>query len=99
MKSLLNEILAYFGLVAVPIKPSKGLLNSMAIRYDHGFGMSCGMSDKEIEEMRKNEPIMGRQFRTLRERESMLTTMGQLHEEVVGMGFYQEWKEEEYTIL
>ena len=99
MKSLLNEILAYFGLVAVPIKPSKGLLNSMAMRYNHAFGMSFGMPDKEIEEMRKKSPIMGRQLLTSREKEVIIGQMEQLHEEVVGKGFYQEWKEEGYTIL
>lgn len=73
--------------IRIPVKPSNELLNSMAIRYDHAFGLS--LPDEEIERMRKEYPISGSQYKTKREKEQILITMKQLHEEVVGQGFYR----------
>jgi len=73
--------------IRIPVKPSNELLNSMAIRYDHAFGLS--LPDEEIEIMRKEYPIWGSQYKTKREKEQILITMKQLHEEVVGQGFYR----------
>ena len=76
----------------------------MAMRYNHAFGMSCELTDDEIYKERNGQgdflgAIMARQMLTLREKEMILTDMKRLHEEVVGMGFYKERLEEEYTIL
>lgn len=76
-------------IITIPVTPPPGLLESMALRDDHSFGMSAGMADEEIENLRKESPIMGRQFLTKAERESRLRSMAQLHEEVVGKGFYR----------
>ena len=76
-------------IVSISTTPPKGLLESMAMRYDHAFGLSYGMTDEEIQAIKRDYPIMARQYYTFRERESLLTTMRQLHEEVVGKGFYK----------
>ena len=52
--------------VTVPVKPSKALLSSMALRYRHDFGL-LPESHQEV----------------------ILGMMAQLHEEVVGKGFYK----------
>jgi hypothetical protein len=75
--------------ITIPTTPPKGLLESMAMRYNHSFGLSSGMRDDEILSLRESEPIMGRQYLTSTERQSLLITMRQLHEEVVGKGFYK----------
>lgn len=76
--------------VEIPVMPPEGLLESMAARYNHAFGNeSGGMSDEQIEEMRRTGNLMGGQYMTSREREVTLFTMSQLHEEVVGRGFYR----------
>ena len=59
----------------VPVKPSDGLLMSMAIRNDHGLGLY----------IHKEEAV-----------QSAMRTMRQLHEEVVGTGFYQYQNEKRY---
>ena len=74
--------------ITIPVKASAALLHSMAVRYDHSLGISEGVTDDEIIAMRKAEPIMAAMYRTSREREGLMTTMKQLHEEVVGKGFY-----------
>ena len=76
-------------LVVIPTDPSDGLLNSMAMRFDHAFGCGLNMSDDEIEKIKKENPIIKGQFYTSKEREGLLRTMRQLHEEVVGTGFYK----------
>lgn len=61
----------------LPKDPPIGLLNSMALRYRHDFGldaddtspMSCGTTPAE--------------------RDAILRVMRQLYEEVSGHGFYQ----------
>ncbi len=61
----------------VPVEPSDALLWSMAIRYDHGLGCP-GYYD---------QPLMARDGITHEMRlKSAMTTMRQLHEEVVGTG-------------
>lgn len=62
----------------VPVEPTDALLRSMAIRYDHGLGVP-GYYD---------QPPVARDGITHEMRlKSALTTMRQLHEEVVGTGF------------
>lgn len=66
--------------VMVPKEPTDELLRSMAIRYDHGLGVP-GYYD---------QPIFGAEnVGHARRLESAMTTMRQLHEEVVGTGFYR----------
>lgn len=60
----------------VPVEPTEELLRSMAVRYDHGLGCP-GYYDQFGE---------GEQEKRLR---ATMTTMRQLHEEVVGTGFYR----------
>ncbi len=64
----------------VPVEPTPELLRSMAMRYDHGLGMP-GYYD---------QPIFGAENVGHAKRlEATIRTMRQLHEEVVGAGFYQ----------
>ncbi len=68
------------GYQVVSVEPPDELLMSMAIRYDHGLGCA-GYYD---------QPSMQRDGVTHAIRlRSTLTTMRQLHEEVVGTGFYR----------
>ena len=68
------------GHVVVPVKPTDELLLSMAVRYDHGLGMP-GYYD---------QALFSASGVTHAERlECTLVTMRQLHEEVVGTGFYR----------
>jgi hypothetical protein len=68
------------GMVIVPKEPAPALLRSMAIRYDHGLGCP-GYYD---------HPPMQRDGVTHERRlEATISTMRQLHEEVVGTGFYR----------
>ena len=52
--------------VSIPVKPSKALLASMALRFRHDFGL-LPKAHQEV----------------------VLSMMAQLHEEVVGKGFYK----------
>lgn len=63
--------------ITVPINPPDSLLLSMAIRYDHGLGVPgyYDMLGAGEHQKRLN---------------STLTVMRQLHQEVVGKGFYHE---------
>lgn len=69
--------------VVVPVKPTDALLLSMAVRYDHGLGIP-GYYDQEL--------FSGSGLTHARRLEAALTTMRQLHEEVVGKGFYRSNK-------
>jgi hypothetical protein len=73
------------GYALVPVQPSTGLLVSMAMRWDHSFGLPAydfgGIQMGYTPEMRA----------------SLLVSMGQLHEEVVGTGFYRADREARYT--
>lgn len=79
--------------VTIPVIPPEGLLESMATRADHSFGMSTELTDEQIEQARNGpdgmEAIMARQWMTTSERRARLTEMAQIHEEVVGKGFYR----------
>lgn len=75
--------------ITVPTEPPLALLESMALRYDHSWGISAGMTDEQIEAMRACHPIMAGQYLTRSQRAAVLTQMRQLHEEVVGKGFYR----------
>ena len=74
------------GYVVVQVEPSDGLLMSMAMRYDHGLGC-LGYYD---------QPMFGGTVSHARKLEVAITTMRQLHEEVVGTGFYNQDREEWY---
>lgn len=89
VKAILSELSAA-GFVIVPETPSDGLLISMAIRYDHGLGVS-GYYDQQI---------FGASGCSHADRlESTVRTMRKLHEEVVGTGFYKPEREQEYAML
>lgn len=70
----------------VAVEPSDGLLVSMAMRWDHGLGCP-GYYD---------QPLFGGVGHEARLRSAM-ATMRQLHEEVVGTGFYSPEREAEYA--
>ena len=72
----------------LPAEPPKGLLMSMALRYDHALGCE-GYYDQEIF---KSSGVTHK-----RRLESTLSTMRQLYDEVAGCGFYKPEKESEYA--
>jgi hypothetical protein len=85
---LKQTLLETAGPVAIiPVKPTPGLLNSMCMRYRHDFGIL-----KEADEPMSSGV-------TEAERKSLQGTMRQLHEEVVGAGFYSVEQESEYVKL
>lgn len=70
------------GYALIPIEPTEALLESMAVRYDHG--LACpGYYDQAMfkSDISHKERL-----------ESTVRTMRQLHEEVVGVGFYKHDK-------
>ena len=71
----------------LPKDPPQGLLESMAVRYDHGLGCE-GYYDQPLYD---SYPSHQEKW------DSTLVTMRQLYEEVSGHGFYQ-WKKEDYEI-
>ena len=83
--NLFIEELEKLGLVIVAVKPSRGLLVSMAVRWAHDFfvpnnnscGISTGFSPSQ--------------------RESLINSMSQLHEEVVGSGFWSIERDSDYA--
>jgi hypothetical protein len=75
------------GMVLVPVEPSPGLLASMAIRSDHALGCA-GYYDQ-----------FGKEGDHARRMESTMRSMRQLHEEVVGTGFYSPDREASYAAL
>ncbi len=68
--------------VIVPREPTDELLKSMAIRYDHGLGIP-GYYDENPITGEPNEINHDARLKTV------LGIMRQLHEEVVGEGFYK----------
>jgi hypothetical protein len=82
--------------ITIPIDPPPGLLESMAMRCNHAFGLSTGISDEKINAMRNSDSVldkmMGGQYMTSREREALLADMRRCHEEVVGTGFFKYQK-------
>lgn len=72
----------------IPKMPTPGLLKSMAIRYDHGLAVP-GYYDLEFF---NNESGMHQQ-----QIEAAISTMKQLHAEVVGEGFYRPELEDKYN--
>lgn len=83
-------------MVLVPREPTPGLLMSMALRYDHGLGMP-GYYDDIQQMLPEGHPEKG--ITHARRLESTLTTMRQLHEEVVGAGFYKPEREASYAAM
>ena len=80
--------------VVIPAKPPRELLLSMAMRENHAWGAPGYFdSDEEILAARKSEDLsvrlMANQALTAQEKENSLVTFRQLHEEVVGRGFYK----------
>jgi len=73
------------GYVVVPVEPTDELLLSMAVRYDHGLGIP-GYYDQEL--------FASSGVSHARRLESAIGTMRQLHEEVVGTGFYRPKKQD-----
>ncbi len=69
--------------VIVPVEPTEALLLSMAVRYDHGLGIP-GYYDQEL--------FAGSGITHAQRLQGALSTMRQLHEEVVGKGFYRPSK-------
>lgn len=69
------------GAVIVPVEATDDLLMSMAVRYDHGLGVPGYYDQPMILEASK----VSHELRL----ESTMATMRQLHEEVVGKGFYR----------
>lgn len=80
------------GFAIVPLEPGKGLLMSMALRYDHALGCP-GYYDQEP----FGKPLGGISHQ--KRLESTICTMRQLHEEVVGTGFYSPEREEYYRAM
>lgn len=77
-------------LAIIPKEPSQALLMSMAIRSDHGLGCP-GYYDQAL--------LGGKEGDHVRRVESALRSMSQLHEEVVGEGFYSPQAEDRYRKL
>ena len=74
------------GFVVVPKEPTKGKLISMAIRHNHAF-------------LEPSQTINGMRIGGTppEYRENVLTSMRQLHEEVVGTGFWSEDRNDGYV--
>ncbi len=70
----------------IPTTPPRALLVSMAMRLRHDFGMDAHFTPGTGQ----RHPLMG--GFTPEERESLLTDMARLYEEVAGKGFYR-WDE------
>lgn len=84
----IDAYLSAEGLVTVPVEPTDGLLMSMAIRSDHALGMPGYYDD----------PMFSASGVThARRLEVALTEARQLHEEVVGKGFYKPERETYYN--
>lgn len=77
------------GFTVVPLEASSGLLASMALRYDHGLFMPAIDPDKMLLPYTKED-------RT-RKIHATISKMRQIHEEVVGTGFYRPEKEDHYA--
>lgn len=82
------------GTVLVPVEPAPGLLMSMAIRHDHGLGMP-GYYDGLRAALPDDHPM--KSVTHAQRLESTLRQMRQLHEEVVGAGFYKPELEADYA--
>lgn len=67
----------------LPKDPPKGLLHSMAIRYDHGLAIP----DYYNQELFKGTPSHEERYKVA------IIRMGQLYEEVSGHGFYK-WNDD-----
>jgi len=79
------------GMALVPVEPTLGLLMSMALRYDHALGFPKYYDQPFL--AGPNKPTHAQRL------ESALTTMRQIHEEVVGAGFYHPEREAEYVVM
>lgn len=82
------------GMALVPVKPTRGLLISMAIRSDHGLGIP-GYYDEMREHLPADHPM--KSVTHAQRMQSTMNSMRQLHEEVVGTGFYKPEREASYA--
>jgi hypothetical protein len=82
---IVNRVIVKFGYTIVPVRPSDGLLVSMATRYDRTFGINAGN-------------IYPGGY-TPESRKRLLDKMKQVHEEVVGIGCYDPAREDYYKSL
>lgn len=80
------------GKVLIPLRPSAGLLMSMAIRSNHALGCPGYYDQKGLG--RPNNGVSH-----ARMLECALGNMRKLHEEVVGAGFYSVDKEADYLAM
>ncbi len=80
--------------VTVPVEPTLGLLMSMAIRMDHALGHP-GYYDASPDSMLFDPHGPSHAQRV----KCMLSEMRQVHEEIVGTGFYKPKKEDDYRSL
>lgn len=94
LKLKIARFLAGKDYAVIPVKPARELLLSMAFRENHAFGApSYFNSDEEILKARDDNSnpwlqLQAKQTLTEAEKEGSIVTMRQLHEEVVGRGFY-----------
>lgn len=83
----------------LPLTP--GLLISMAIRYDHSFGIWMGpfetSSSLEEKQLAILEDVIGYYSRRHEITNSARGTDAQLREEMTGQGFYRPDREAEYV--
>lgn len=82
------------GMALVPVKPTRGLLISMAIRSDHALGIP-GYYDEMREHLPADHPM--KSVTHAQRMQSTMNSMRQLHEEVVGTGFYKPEREASYA--
>lgn len=78
--------------MTIPVEPTPGLLMSMAVRYDHALGMP-GFYDQTLFGKKVSDIDHAERLR------QAISTMRQLHEEVVGTGFYKPEREAEYAAM
>lgn len=78
------------GFMIVPKEPTRGLLVSMAIRWDHGLGIP-GYYDKGLHQLSG----LTHKQRLL----SAINLMRQLYQEATGQGFYSPDAESRYSEL
>ncbi len=91
MKRMIDQVAETFrkqldtaGIAIVPVEPPAGLLVSMAICLDHGFGLPA--------QMLGGVPI----GQSAERKQAMLSDMRKLYDEVVGRGYWKPEREAQY---
>jgi len=72
------------GSLSVPANPEPECIDSMCLRYDHGFGLKRNIYDKDLAAYREETD---EEYQ--RRREAIRATMRQLYEEATGQGFFK----------